>query len=92
MADRELTVEVVYADPHRQILRRIELATGSTVAQAVDASGIPLMLPEGSVDPDQLGIYGRKVRPSQLVQAGDRIEIYRPLTLDPMEARRRRAR
>lgn len=92
MVDRMLAVDVVYADPERQILRRIEVTTGSTVGQAVEASGIPEMLPDGSVDPGRLGVHGRKVASTQPVQAGDRIEIYRPLTLDPMEARRRRAR
>ncbi|WP_426699642.1 RnfH family protein [Rhodanobacter sp. Col0626] len=87
-----ITVEVVYADHGQQILKRIALAAGSTVAQAVDASGIPQMLAAGSIDPDRLGIYGHKAAPAQLVQSGDRIEIYRPLALDPMEARRRRAR
>lgn len=92
MVDRTLTVDVVHADPERQLLRRIELAVGSTVAQAIEASGLAEMLPAGSVDPGRLGIHGRKVAPTQVVQAGDRIEIYRPLALDPMEARRQRAR
>jgi putative ubiquitin-RnfH superfamily antitoxin RatB of RatAB toxin-antitoxin module len=44
------------------------------------------------VDPDRLGIFSKRVSSDHLVQAGDRIEIYRPLMLDPMEARRRRIR
>ena len=92
MAERTITVEVVYASAEQQILRRIELVEGSTVMQAIDASGIVEMLPYAAVDPDRLGIFSRKVSPQQIVQEGDRIEIYRPLTLNPMEARRRRAR
>jgi uncharacterized protein len=92
MAEHTITVEVVYASAEKQILRRIELVEGSTVMQAIEASGIVEMLPHGAVDPDRLGIFSRKVSPQQIVQAGDRIEIYRPLTLNPMEARRRRAR
>lgn len=92
MAERTITVEVVYAGAGQQILRRVELADGSSVMQAIDASGITGMLPNGAVDPHHLGIFALKVTEDQIVQEGDRIEIYRPLMLDPMEARRRRAR
>jgi hypothetical protein len=92
MAERTITVDVVYAGAERQLLRRVELPQGGTVMQAIDASQIAKLLPPGAVDPDRLGIFSRKVPPQQVVQPGDRIEIYRPLTLDPMEARRRRAR
>lgn len=92
MAERAITVEVVHAGTAGQILRRVELAAGSTVMQAIEASGIVEMLPRGALDPRRLGIFARKVAPDQPVHDGDRIEIYRPLLLDPMEARRRRAR
>ncbi|OOG41541.1 RnfH family protein [Rhodanobacter sp. C05] len=92
MAERMITVEVVYAGADRQTLRRVELAADSTVMQAIDASGIVGELPDGAVDPQRLGIFARKVAPDQPVHDGDRIEIYRSLQLDPMEARRRRAR
>lgn len=91
MAERKVAAEVVYADADRQILLRVQLPWGSTVAQAIDASRIAAMLPGGAVDLHCLGIFARKVAPDQLVQDGDRIEIYRPLLLNPMEARRQRA-
>lgn len=92
MAERTIRVEVVYAGTEQPIQRRVEVADGCTVMQAIDASGIAAMLPGGAVDPARLGIFARKVTPDRLVREGDRIEIYRPLLLDPMEARRRRAR
>lgn len=92
MTERTITVEVVYADAEQQIVRRIELADGSTVMQAIDATRIGEVLPGGSVDPSRLGIFSRRVSAQQVLQAGDRVEIYRPLMLDPMEARRQRAR
>jgi len=92
MAERSITVEVVHADAGRQTLRRVELANGSTVMQAIEASGIVELIPDGAVDPHRLGIFARKATPDQQVHDGDRIEIYRSLLLDPMEARRRRAR
>ena len=92
MAEGPITVEVVHADAERQTLRRVGLAAGSTVMQAIEASGILELIPDGAVDPYRLGIFARKATPDQLVQDGDRIEIYRSLLVDPMEARRRRAR
>lgn len=92
MAEHTVTVEVVYAGAVEQIMRRVELAAGCTVMQAIDASGITEMFPGGVLGPHQLGIFARKVSPDQQVHNGDRVEIYRPLLIDPMEARRRRAR
>lgn len=92
MVERTIHVEVVYAGAGQPIRRRVELADGSTVMQAIVASGIATVLPGNAIDPAHLGIFARKVAPDGLVREGDRIEIYRPLVLDPMEARRRRAR
>lgn len=92
MVELKITVEVVYAGAMEQLLRRVELPAGSTVLQAIDASGIVGMLPDGVLDLHRLGIFARKVTPDLEVHDGDRIEIYRSLLLDPMEARRRRAR
>ncbi len=93
MGERKVSVEVVFAGAGQPILRRlVELANGSTLMQAVESSGIARMLPAGTIDRRRLGVFGRKAPADQLIQDGDRIEIYRPLLLDPMEARRRRAR
>lgn len=91
MAER-ITVEVVCAMPERQVLRRVDLPAGSSVIQAVEQSGILEELPEVPFDPSRLGIFSRRVAADELLQDGDRVEIYRPLTLDPKDARRRRAR
>lgn len=93
MTDRIITVEVVYAGTESCIRRYwVELREGSTVICAVESCAMELSLPAAAIDPTRLGIFGRKVAPDQLLHDGDRIEIYRPLALDPMEARRRRAR
>jgi putative ubiquitin-RnfH superfamily antitoxin RatB of RatAB toxin-antitoxin module len=86
----EITVEVVLALPERILLRQVVLSEGATVAQAVAAA--QLDVDQVLVDPQRLGIFGRRVTPGQSLQDGDRVEIYRPLVLDPKEARRRRAR
>ncbi|WP_199098378.1 RnfH family protein [Dyella sp. ASV21] len=87
----QVSVEVVYAEASSQVVRRVSLATGSTVMQAIEASGIAQAVSGLVIDPSRLGIFSRKVTPEQVVAEGDRVEIYRPLMLDPKEARRRRA-
>jgi putative ubiquitin-RnfH superfamily antitoxin RatB of RatAB toxin-antitoxin module len=87
-----ITVEVAYADATRQIVRRLELPAGTTVMEAVTASELERDVPVGTIDPTRLGIFSRRVSPDQVLGQGDRVEIYRPLVLDPMDARRRRAR
>ena len=84
-------VEVVYAGVDHQELRHVTLPAGATVMQAIDASGIAAVLPAGTVADDRLGMFSRRVGPDDRLADGDRVEIYRPLTLDPKEARRRRA-
>ena len=88
----QITVDVVYAEPDRQLVRRVRLPPGSTVMQAIEASGIAQAVAGLVIDPARLGVFSRKAGPDQVLGEGDRVEIYRPLTLDPMEARRRRAR
>ncbi len=88
----EVHVDVVYAEPGRTWSRALRLPAGSTVAQAVEASGLAGERPDVRVADDMLGVFGRRVGPQQVLRDGDRVEVYRPLALDPMEARRRRAR
>ena len=80
-----IRVEVVLALPDAHQSVRLELAEGSTLEDAVRASGLE---PEGR----QFGIFGKARRPDARLADGDRVEIYRPLSVDPKEARRRRAR
>ena len=91
MPEPGIAVEVVYAG--EQVLRRkLTLPSGSTALQAVQASGLLALLPVGAFDPQRLGIFAQRVSAEQVLREGDRVEIYRPLQLDPMDARRRRAR
>jgi len=90
MADR-IAVEVAFAMPGRQRVYRVELGQGSSVMQAVEASGVLRDEPGLVIDQARLGIFARRVGPDDLLHDGDRVEVYRPLLLDPKEARRRRA-
>ncbi len=84
-----LRIEVVYALPERQLLRRVSLPEGSTVEAAVCASGLPAEFPE--IDPLRTGIYGKTVSKDTILRDRDRVELYRPLKADPKEIRRARA-
>ena len=86
-----IQVEVVYAAADCQELRRLTVPAGTTVMQAIITSQIASDLPEEAIAADRLGIFSRRVAPDEVLADGDRVEIYRPLTLDPKEARRRRA-
>ena len=91
MVTETINVEVVYALPHKQTLLSVKVAPGCSIAQALDASGLWQRHPE--LDPATLkvGIYSRLVPLSTALAGGERIEIYRPLTADPREMRRKRA-
>jgi putative ubiquitin-RnfH superfamily antitoxin RatB of RatAB toxin-antitoxin module len=82
---------VVYALPDRQALREVELPDSATVADAVARSGLLEQFPEIGSRPLACAIYGRAVADSQMLRAGDRVEILRPLLVDPNERRRRAA-
>lgn len=85
-----MKIEVVYALPERQFSRDVELPAGATAADALRASGLIEAIAEISAD-SPLGVYGERVDPDAVLRDGDRLEIYRPLLLDPMQARRLRA-
>lgn len=87
-----LRAEVVYALPAGEDCVRVELAPGATALDAVRASRLLERHPEIDLRRCKLGIYGRTVAAQTPLAGGERVEIYRPLAMDPKEARRRRAR
>lgn len=87
-----IDIEVVYALPEKQVVQRINLPDGTTAEQAVKMSGILRQFPEIDLLQNKLGIYGKLIKPATILRDRDRIEIYRPLRVDPKESRRRRAK
>lgn len=87
----QITVEVVYATADRQVLLPVTLPATSTVADALLLSGLPRQFSEVDFDRLQAGIWGHAVTREHVLVDGDRVEIYRPLELDPKEARRQLA-
>lgn len=94
MADAEMiTVEVVYGLPKEQVLLTLTVPAGTTVREAARLSRLAERFPEIDIEHAPLGIFGKlqKDPEQQALRAGDRVEIYRPLLIDPKEARRLRA-
>lgn len=88
-----IEIEVVHATVERQVLRTFAVQDGTSVRAALEASGIADEFPELDLATCPVGIFGKVVAEPdrQAVQAGDRLEVYRPLQADPKEIRRLRA-
>ena len=88
MASDSIAISVVYALADLQEVVKLTVREGTTVAEAVDQSGLARKFPEIAARPLNCAIYSRIVEPTQALRAGDRIEILRPLLIDPKEHRR----
>nr|WP_318385033.1 RnfH family protein [uncultured Enterobacter sp.] len=86
-----IVVEVAYALPEKQYLQRVTLSEGATVEEAIVASGLLELRTDISLSKNKVGIFSRPVKLGDVVNDGDRVEIYRPLIADPKELRRQRA-
>ena len=90
-ASAKIVVEVAYALPEKQYLQRVTLQQGATVEEAIRASGLLELRTDIDLSKNRVGIYSRPVKLADVLQDGDRVEIYRPLIADPKELRRQRA-
>ena len=90
-APESAAVEVVYALRDRQRVIQVRFTEGMTASQAVEASGLLDVFPELAGSRIDFGVYGRVVQQTHVLRPADRVEIYRRLTVDPREARRRLA-
>jgi uncharacterized protein len=88
---RPLDIEVVYALAQHQRVVRLALQEGACVVDAIRASGLLREFPEIDLARNTAGIWGKPVALDQVLRSRDRVEIYRPLLVDPKEARRVRA-
>ena len=90
--EQSIEIEVIYALSDNQIIRQVSLPVGTTAQQAVELSGIIGISPEIDLSKNKLGIFGKLVVADAILRNRDRVEIYRPLIVDPKERRRRRAK
>ena len=91
MMPKEIMVEVAYAMPEEQFIISIKAPTKFNVKQAIEKSGIQIKFPSIDLSKNKVGIFGKKTTLDHVLKNRDRIEIYRPLILDPKEMRRKRA-
>jgi len=84
-----IEVEVVAAWPERVWRVVLRLPSGATLAQALADAAVREAFPEAATLP--VGIHSRRCTSEQVLREGDRIELYRPLLIDPKRARRERA-
>lgn len=91
MLEPAFDVIVAWAAPGQVLLRPVTVAPGTTIEQAILASGVLQAVPEIDLAVYPVGIYGKKKPHDTVLRPLDRIEIYRPLVADPKESRRRRA-
>ena len=83
---RRITVEVIHAEPARCWRVSLEVAAGTTLGEAVARSGLQVDLQTLG-----MGIHGHSCRVDRVLADGDRVELYRPLSISPQAARRLRA-
>lgn len=91
MADPKIGIEVVYPLPDKQEVVRLQLAEGSTLQQAVEASGLLTKYPDIDLKKNKFGIWNKLAKTDATLRDQDRVEIYRPLIADPKEVRKQRA-
>lgn len=86
-----MNVGVCYAEADRQLWMRLEVPDGSTVEETINISGVLKQFPEIDLDNQKVGIFGKLSKLDAPVQEGDRVEIYRKITVDPKLVKRRRS-
>ena len=87
-----IAIEVAYALPDKQRIIKLDVPEGTTVMQAVIMSQMDSIFEDLTLSEDlKLGVWGKVVAADRALVAGERVEIYRPLLVDPKEVRRARA-
>lgn len=86
-----IQITVVYSPQQREVVeRQLAVEEGSTVAQVLAKAGLPALVMSHAAEAGGVGIWGKRVKPAHTLKDLDRVEIYRPLTVDPKVARRER--
>ena len=78
-----MQIGVAYSGPGQQIWLSFEVPADSTVQTAIDRSGILARCPQVDLKKNKVGIFGKITKLNALLSDGDRVEIYRPFTVDP---------
>lgn len=89
-----IRVEVAYATPEKQEILAVEVPAETTAFDAVVRSGIVEVFPEINPEATDMGVFGKVIKSPKdhVLRDGDRVELYRPLKIDPKQARLNRAK
>lgn len=82
-----MKVSVTYALPDRQSWLDVEVPEQATVREAIEASGIVRVFPALDLSTQKVGVFGKTVSLEARLEPGQRVEIYRPITADPVALR-----
>src|SRR3990167_7312042 len=87
-----IDVEVAYESKDKAYLLKLSILPNSIIEDAIIASGILIQCPEINLEINKVGVFSKLATLQKRLQPGDRVEIYRPLLIDPMQARIVRAK
>ena len=85
-------IEVIYIDTEKSFKKSITVKENTSINEAIQLSGILEDCPSISLMENKVGMFGKIMELDKPLKKGDRVEIYRPLKVDPKESRRRRAK
>ena len=88
---KTINIEVAYAEPEKQLIVPVNVDAGTTAGGAIVQSGIMMEFPQLDIEKSKVGVFGKMMAMTAVLNDGDRVEIYRPLIADPKEIRRKRA-
>lgn len=89
---KKITVEIAYAKPNMQKIIVVQVDAGTIIEKAIHLSGILTIFPEIDLTKQKIGIFSKQKKLTDMIQHGDRVEIYRPLIIDPKLARKNRVK
>lgn len=84
-----MNVGIAYSIPDKQIWLKLDVPEGSTIEKAIELSGLLKRFPDIDLTTQKVGIFGKFAKLDTLLNEGDRVEVYRPITADPLTIERR---
>jgi uncharacterized protein len=89
--DSGMQITLMYSPAPREVLEiSLQVSETCTVGEALEQAGWRQAYPELAAQTLTLGVWGRRVGQGHVLRHGDRVEVYRPLRVDPKVARRER--
>jgi len=89
-----ISVSIVYATAKQQWFDEFTVQRGTSAYELIEMSGLLNKidaLNDTPINELNIGVFAQKVTADYLLEEGDRVEIYRPLSADPKEVRRQLA-